>query len=171
MLALTGAWLWFNYRPSVNQAWPVLKPVAAERSWVRTVHRLVSGVTVVLGLAVFVLLIGRRIRAGGRGIVAGAAVLGTAAAASITGYLLPWDQLALWAVTVGTDIRGVQSTFRAEVKYVLVGSREVSPGTYHFWAITHVVLGLVVAVAVLLAWLRTREPTPATEDAELVAAP
>jgi quinol-cytochrome oxidoreductase complex cytochrome b subunit len=138
---------------------------------VRTVHRLASDVTVALALAVFVLLIGRRIRAGGRGIVAGAAVLGTAAAASITGYLLPWDQLALWAVTVGTDIRGLQSTFRAEVKYVLIGSREVSPGTYHFWAITHVVLGLVVAVAVLLTWLRTREPTPATEDAELVAAP
>ncbi len=157
MLALTGAWLWFNYRPATG--------------WIRTVHRIASGVTVALALAVFVVLIGRRIRAAARGVVAGAAVVGTAGAAALTGYLLPWDQLARWAVTVGTDTRGIQSTFRTEVKFVLIGSREVSPGTYHFWAITHVVLGLVVAVAVLLAWLRTREPTPTTGDAELVAAP
>jgi quinol-cytochrome oxidoreductase complex cytochrome b subunit len=116
---------------------------------------------------------GRRIRAGGRGVVAGVAVVATAVAASLTGYLLPWDQLALWAVTAGKNIGGAQAVFGATVKYVLVDGREVSPGTYRFWAIAHVVLGVLVAVAVLLAWLRTQASggspgsAPAPED-ELV---
>ena len=25
---------------------------------------------------------------------------------SFTGYLLPWDQLAIWAITVGTNMAG-----------------------------------------------------------------
>ena len=80
---------------------------------------------------------------------------------SFTGYLLPWDQVALWAVTVGDEFRGTQAMFRGEVKYILIGSREVSPATYRFWAVSHVVLGVLVAVTVLLVWLRTkREASP-----------
>ena len=30
---------------------------------------------------------------------------------SFTGYLLPWDQLALWAVTVGTNMMGYTPVF------------------------------------------------------------
>jgi hypothetical protein len=51
----------------------------------------------------------------------------------------------------------VQAPFRAEVKYILIGSHEVSPNTYRFWAISHVVLGVLVGAALILAWLRTRE--------------
>ena len=31
---------------------------------------------------------------------------------SFTGYLLPWDQLALWAVTVGTNMGAVHTGLR-----------------------------------------------------------
>ncbi len=109
-----------------------------------------------LAVAALVLVIGRRVRSGVRGIVAATGVLVTALAAAITGYLLPWDQLALWAVTVGSDIRGVQAPFRAEVKYILIGSHEVSPGTYRFWAVAHVVLGVLVAATLVLLWMRSR---------------
>ena len=30
---------------------------------------------------------------------------------SFTGYLLPWDQLSLWAVTVGTNMMGYTPVF------------------------------------------------------------
>ena len=170
VLALSGAWLWFNYRPTAADAWPTVARVHTH-SWIRTVHRSTAYATLLLALVTLVLLIVGRVRAGRRGVVAGMGVLVAAVAAFITGNLLPWDQFALWAVTVGNDIRGIQSTFDAKVKYVLIGSREVSLRTYHFWAITHVVLGLVVAAAVLLAWLRTREPARDREDAELVGAP
>ena len=85
-------------------------------------------------------------------------------AASYTGTLLPWDQLALWSVTVGSNIRGVQAIYDDEVKYILIGSREVHPARTSSWSITHVALGVLAGVAVLLAWLRTREPgSPSSE--------
>ena len=77
-------------------------------------------------------------------------------AASFTGYLLPFDQVALSSVTVGDEFRGIHAMFRSDVKFILLGAREVSPSTYRFWAVTHVVLSVLVAVTVLLAWLRTR---------------
>ena len=40
---------------------------------------------------------------------------------SFTGYLLPWDQLALRAVTVGTDLRGYRWLVGDEVRFVLAG--------------------------------------------------
>jgi quinol-cytochrome oxidoreductase complex cytochrome b subunit len=168
VLAVSGAWLWFKYRPTAAAAFPTIRTRPRSSSWVRTVHRVASGLTVVLALSTLVLLIGRRIRARGRGVVAGLAVLATGVAAAFTGYLLPWDQLALWAVTVGKNVSGVRAVFGATVKYVLVDGREVSPGTYRFWAIAHVTLGVLVAAAGVLAWLRTRpQPTPAPAD-ELV---
>ena len=38
--------------------------------------------------------------------VIGVLLLVTTFLLSFTGYLLPWDQLALWAITVGTNIGG-----------------------------------------------------------------
>ena len=158
VLAATGAWLWFRYRPTAASAWPGLTgSPARDEGWIRITHRLAAQLALTLALAALVLMVVRRVRDHVRGAVAGIALLVTTAAASFTGYLLPWDQLALWSVTVGADFRGVQSTFRSEVKYILLGSREVSTGTYRFWAITHVVLGVLVAVGVLLVWLRGRE--------------
>ena len=162
VLAASGVWLWFNYLPTAAQAWPTLKGPHAV-SWVRQVHRVASSVVIWLALACLVLLVIRRVRTGGRGVVAGVALLVTALAASFTGYLLPWDQLALWAVTVGTNMRGIQPLFDSRAKYILIGSHEVSPSTYHFWAISHLVLGLLVAAAASLAWMRTHESRPAPE--------
>jgi quinol-cytochrome oxidoreductase complex cytochrome b subunit len=171
VLAVSGVWLWFRYLPTAAAAWPMLRSPHTRATWsngMRTTHRVASIVTLNLAIAALILCIGRRIRTGNRGVVAGIGVVVTALAASFTGYLLPWDQLALWAVTVGSNLRGIQPMFDARVKYILIGSNEVSLSTYRFWAISHVVLGALVVVAVLLAWLRTREPTAVT-DAELVS--
>jgi quinol-cytochrome oxidoreductase complex cytochrome b subunit len=157
VLTATGLWLWFRYQPTAADAWPTVKGAPGhDEGWIRITHRVTSFVVIVLAVATVVLVVGARIRAGTRGIVAGVGVLVTALAASFTGYLLPWDQLALWAVTTGGDMRGAQVVFRNEVKYVLSGTREVSPATYRFWAVAHVVLALLVVVTVVLAWLRTR---------------
>jgi quinol-cytochrome oxidoreductase complex cytochrome b subunit len=156
VLATTGVWLWFRYIPSASSAWPGMGLPAHDESWIRTTHRLVAFVVEVLAVVALVLVIGRRVRSGVRGVVAGLGVFVTALAASFTGYLLPWDQLALWSVTVGSDIRGAQAPFRAEVKYIVIGSHEVSPGTYRFRAVSHVVLGVLVAATVVLVWLRSR---------------
>jgi quinol-cytochrome oxidoreductase complex cytochrome b subunit len=174
VLVVSGVWLWFRYEPTAAASWLTVRSLHTTHnwsSWMRTTHRVASAATVLLALAALALLVGRRIRTGGRGVVAGVVLFVTAFAASFTGYLLPWDQLALWAVTVGTNIRGVQAVFDARVKYVLLGSEEISLGTYRFWAIAHVVLGVLVVAAVVLAWIRTGRrplsptPPPAPERA------
>src|SRR6202044_382880 len=44
---------------------------------------------------------------------------------SFTGYLLPWDQLALWAVTVGTNMMGYTPVFGSQVNFVLIGGSTI----------------------------------------------
>ena len=52
-------------------------------------------------------------------VIAGVAVL----TATFTGFLLPWDQLALNQVTVGTNVTGYRMIlFDSNVKYVLIGN-------------------------------------------------
>ena len=59
---------------------------------------------------------------------------------SFTGYLLPWDQLSLWAVTVGTNMMGYTPVFGPQVKYVLLGSKEIGSETLLRWYVLHVLL-------------------------------
>jgi len=167
ILAASGVWLWFEYRPRAASSWPGVHVPRTSESWVRSAHRVASAVGVMLALTTVVLFAGRRLRTRRRGVVAGVGVLVTALAASFTGYLLPWDQLALSAVTVGTEMRGIQVMFDAPVKYVLIGSSEISLDTYRFWAISHVVLGVLVACAVVLAWMRTRSDRASTGTATI----
>jgi quinol-cytochrome oxidoreductase complex cytochrome b subunit len=145
VLVASGAWLWWNYRPDRDQ-------------WIRTTHEAAAIALLVVAVALVALAILRRARTGGSGIVAAVGVLATVGASSVTGRLLPWDQLALWAVTTGNDLRyGVAATFDDRVKSLIARSREISIGTYHFWAISHVALGVLVGVTVLLVWLRSRD--------------
>ena len=48
---------------------------------------------------------------------------------SFTGYLLPWDQLALWAVTVGTNMGGYSPVLGDQVRFALLGSAEIGTET------------------------------------------
>jgi quinol-cytochrome oxidoreductase complex cytochrome b subunit len=69
---------------------------------------------------------------------------------SFTGYLLPWDQLALWAVTVGTNMMGYTPVFGRQVKFVLVGGGEVGPPTLIRWYVLHV-LALPFVIVILMS--------------------
>ena len=52
--------------------------------------------------------------------VVGVVLLLLTLGASFTGYLLPWDQLALWAVTVGTNMAGFVPVMGDQVKFLLL---------------------------------------------------
>jgi quinol-cytochrome oxidoreductase complex cytochrome b subunit len=153
--------LWWNYRPDRDQ-------------WIRTVHEVTAIALLAVAVALVVLAILRRGTTGAPGVVAGVGVLVTVGGAYVLGRLLPWDQLALWAVTTarGSGL-GVAMTFNSRVKYVLIDGREVSASTYHWWAMAHVALSALVVLALVLVWLRTRDgdvsrrprPTPEPEPA------
>jgi quinol-cytochrome oxidoreductase complex cytochrome b subunit len=79
-------------------------------------------------------------------------------AASFTGFLLPWDQLALNRVTVGTNIRGYgEILFGHDVKYVLFGGTEIAASTVARWFWVHVaVTSLVVVISLLIVAVHAR---------------
>ena len=155
VLAASGAWLWWNYRPDRDP-------------WIQVVHQVAAAVLLVVAVALVVVAILRRARIGASGVVAALGVLVTTGGAYVVGRLLPWDQLALWAVLDRHSFPlGVAATFDDRVKFILLGSREVSASTYHWWAIAHLSLAALVVVALVLVWWRgadravsRRPPTP-----------
>jgi uncharacterized membrane protein YgdD (TMEM256/DUF423 family) len=145
VLGASGAWLWWNYRPDRDE-------------WIRTTHQITALALLVVAVALVVLAIVRRASSGAAGIVASIGVLVTTGAAYVIGRLLPWDQLALSAVIAPKDFPyGVDVTFDDRVKFILLRSREVSPSTYHWWAIAHLVLSVFVVLALVMVWLRAQE--------------
>ncbi|MEY2426871.1 MAG: menaquinol-cytochrome c reductase cytochrome b subunit [Actinomycetota bacterium] len=76
--------------------------------------------------------------------------------ASFTGHLLPWDQLALRAVTVGSNMRGLwQAAFSDQIRFVLIGNREISQGTLRGWFLVHAfVLPPLLAATFIVSFFR-----------------
>jgi hypothetical protein len=158
VLAASGAWLWWEYRPDRDQ-------------WVRTLHQVSAIALLAVAVVLVALAVLRRGTSGAPGIVAGVGVLVTVGGAYVLGRLLPWDGLALGAVRSANDVpSGVAATFHDRVRIVVIDGREVSPSTYHWWAIAHLALAALVVVALVLLWLRTRDrgvsrPRPAPAPA------
>src|SRR5512136_1491792 len=69
---------------------------------------------------------------------------------SFTGYLLPWDQLAFWAITVGTNIAAYAPVVGDRLKFLLLGGHVIGPMTLLRFYVLHCVF-LPLAVAVLIS--------------------
>ena len=93
-------------------------------------------------------------------------------ALSFTGYLLPWDQLAIWAVTVGTNMAratpllghegpfGPELGLRADndVRFVLLGGTEVGPPTLLRFYVGHCIfLPLIAVIFMVVHFWRVRK--------------
>lgn len=81
-----------------------------------------------------------------------------------TRSLVQWDQLALWAVTVGGDLDGYWPAVGDGVRFVLVAGTEVDPGEYGVLLAVHLVahvVGLAAAVGAAVTLVgrgRSRRP-------------
>jgi len=58
---------------------------------------------------------------------------------SFTGYLLPWDQLAYWAVTVGTNIAASIPWAGPRIRELLIGGRGIDQATLIRFYVLHVI--------------------------------
>jgi len=77
---------------------------------------------------------------------------------SFTGYLLPWDQLALWAVAVGTNMMGYTPVFGQDVRFVLLGGAEIGPETLLRWYVLHVLFfPFVIVIFMAIHFWRVRK--------------
>ena len=94
-------------------------------------HRLVSWLAVPTAIAAGVVVaFDARANVGrGRGAALGVGIAVTTIAASLSGFLLPWDQLALSAVEAGSHVRGYRVLFESAVRFVISGGVELGPDT------------------------------------------
>lgn len=89
---------------------------------------------------------------------------------SLTGYLLPWDQLAFWAITIVANLIGTsppESILGASLRYIVVGGREVGQNALIRFYVMHViVLPLVAAVLIGVHFWRIRKDGGISRPAE-----
>ena len=77
---------------------------------------------------------------------------------SFTGYLLPWDQIAYWAITIGTNMGGYAPVFNTPTKLLLLGGLEVGQNTLLRFYVLHIMfLPLVIAVFLAVHFWRIRK--------------
>jgi quinol-cytochrome oxidoreductase complex cytochrome b subunit len=151
LLILSGLPLLFLYVPSVERAYQSVKDiefVVTFGSWIRAVHR-ISAHLMVIAVAlhlVRVFLTGAYKNGVGRGQqrevnwVIGVVMFLVTLFLSFTGYLLPWDQLAFWAVTVGTNIASSIPVIGPDVRELLIGGRTIEQATLIRFYVLHVVV-------------------------------
>jgi quinol-cytochrome oxidoreductase complex cytochrome b subunit len=162
LLTLSGLPLLFLYVPSVERAYQSVKDiefVISFGSWIRAVHRISAHLMVVSVFLhlVRIFLTGAYKNGSGRGQrrqinwVLGVAMLLLTLFLSFTGYLLPWDQLAFWAVTVGTNIAAAVPFVGPDVRELLIGGRTIEQATLIRFYVLHIFF-LPVGLGVLFAY-------------------
>jgi quinol-cytochrome oxidoreductase complex cytochrome b subunit len=162
LLVLSGLPLLFLYVPSVERAYASVKDieyVITFGSWIRAVHRISAHLMVA---AVFLHLVrvfltgaykngvGRAQRREWNWVI-GVGLLLCTLFLSFTGYLLPWDQLAYWAVTVGTNIASSIPLVGPSVRELMIGGRAIEQATLIRFYVLHVLV-LPAALFALFAY-------------------
>jgi quinol-cytochrome oxidoreductase complex cytochrome b subunit len=79
----------------------------------------------------------------------GVILLGITLFLSFFGYLLPWDQLAYWAVTIGTSMAESAPFFGTEVNLLLRGAPDIGAGGLLRAYLLHIILLPLLALLVL----------------------
>jgi quinol-cytochrome oxidoreductase complex cytochrome b subunit len=90
--------------------------------------------------------------------VVGVVLLFTTILLSFTGYLLPWDQIAYWAITIGTNMGGYVPLLNTPINRLLLGGLEVGQNTLLRFYVLHImVLPLVGAIFLAVHFWRIRK--------------
>ncbi|RMF88537.1 MAG: DUF4405 domain-containing protein [Nitrospinota bacterium] len=163
LLLVTGILLMFYYVPSVERAYQSmlgLQTAVVFGVFLRNLHRWSAHAMVVV-----VFLHMCRVFYGGAyktprefNWVVGVILLGLTLFLSFTGYLLPWDQLAYWAITVGTSIAGYIPVVGKSLRQLLLGGLEVGQETLLRFYVLHVaVLPLLSALFIAIHFWRIRK--------------
>lgn len=166
VLIVSGVVLSTSYRPSAAEAWDIEQIAVADGgSAVRTAHRTASALLFPVAVASAVGAVGWSVVARRQTWVGALALVVAVAGAGMSGFMLAWDQIALWAVTVGTNVDGIwRVAFDDAVRFVIVDGTEVSQTTYRNAVGAHLLLTAVVAATVgLMARSLRRRPTPVDE--------
>jgi len=171
VLTVTGLVLMLYYVPHTQAAYRSMKDLqyaVAFGMFLRNAHRWAAHamVAVVFLHMCRVFFTGAYLRPREFNWVVGVGLLLLTLALSFTGYLLPWDQLAYWAITVGTSIVAYFPLLGPQVRYLLLGGHEIGQAALlRFYVLHCIVLPLAMAGLVALHFWRVRK------DGGLSAAP
>jgi quinol-cytochrome oxidoreductase complex cytochrome b subunit len=171
---VTGILLMFYYRPVVEYAYMDIKSLMIDVPFgrvLRNIHRWGAHLMVltVMMHMLRVFLTGSYKPPREFNWVVGVLLLTGTLLLSFTGYLLPWDQLAYWAINVGTNMAratpllGHEGPFALvdkfhDVRFLLLGGTEVGPSALLRFYVLHVILlPMVVLVFCAVHFWRVRK--------------
>jgi len=163
VLVGTGILLMFYYVPSTDLAYQNMKDLGSSVTFgylMRNMHRWAAQGMVI---AVF-LHMGRVFYTGSYkpprefNWVIGVLLLVTTFLLSFSGYLLPWDQLSLWAITVGTNIAGAAPILGPKIQFLLVGDKSIGQNALiRFYTLHVIFLPLIAATLMAVHFWRIRK--------------
>ena len=163
MLIVTGILLMFYYHPAVPQAYRDMKDlrfVVSNGVFLRNLHRWAAHLMVIL---VFWHLFHVFYRGGYKpphefNWVVGVVLLLTTLLLSYTGYLLPWDQLAFWAITVGSNIISAMPILGRPIHFLLLGGHLVGENALlRFYVLHCVILPLAAVLFIAIHFWRIQK--------------
>ncbi len=163
VLTITGVYLMFFYVPSSTQAYTNILDIQSKVAFgliTRNIHRWGAHLMVF-----FVFLHMMRVFYHGAykpprefNWVVGVVLLFSTIMLSFSGYLLPWDQIAFWAITIGTNFGSYFPIVNTPVNRLLLGGLEVGQNTLLRFYVVHImVLPLVVAIFLAVHFWRIRK--------------
>jgi len=154
VLGVTGVMLMFRYEPSVERAYSsiqMLETQVAFGALFRAVHHWSANLLVITTFLhlVRVFLTGSYKRGRATNWLIGTVLFILVLAFNFTGYLLPWDQLAYWAITVSTSLVSYVPVVGPEVGRLLLADAQVGQGALSNFYAAHVAVLPVVTFGML----------------------
>jgi len=163
VLVITGILLMLYYRPAVPHAYHDMKDltfVVSSGAFLRNMHRWSAHLMVVV---VFLHML-RVFFAGAYkpprefNWVIGTLLLIMTLLLSYTGYLLPWDQLAYWAVNVGANMVNATPFMGPKLKFVLLGGHGIGENALvRFYVLHCVIIPIFAVIAIGVHFWRVRK--------------
>jgi quinol-cytochrome oxidoreductase complex cytochrome b subunit len=158
ILTITGVILMFLYVPSVERAYQSMKDiefVVSYGSILRSMHRMAAHGMVAIAFLHMMRVWYTKAYRGPRNYgskrevnwLIGLVLFVLTLALSYTGYLLPWDQLAYWALVIGVNVAKSAPLIGDKICELLVGGTEIGQNTLIRFYILHcVVLPILLVI-------------------------
>jgi quinol-cytochrome oxidoreductase complex cytochrome b subunit len=162
-LVATGVLLMLYYHPSVPQAYADTKDlqfVVSSGLFLRNLHRWSAHAMVFLVFAHMFKVFYRGAYRPPREFnwVIGVILLLITLLLSYTGYLLPWDQLAFWAITVGSNIASAVPVLGKKVHFLMLGGNLVNENALlRFYVLHCMILPLAAILLIAVHFWRIRK--------------
>ncbi len=163
ILVITGVLLMLYYHPSVPQAYADMKDlqfVVSSGVFLRNLHRWSAHAMVFLVFAHMFKVFYRGAYRPPREFnwVIGVVLLLLTLLLSYTGYLLPWDQLSYWAVTVGSNIASAVPVFGKDMRFLLLGGHQVNANALlRFYVLHCMILPVTIVLFIAVHFWRIRK--------------